>query len=273
MSFHQYEKSNELTFSVSYLDGAHHNHQRAVAAMPHLGAISLLVSSVKVDNFDMGDEIIYGVEDINHPGRPKDIYLNALRKNVETGTVVRVIRHHGEPTSKAARLPANPNFPTPSPRVTPSSATFSTPSTPTTTTPATGYAKPTATIPPANLYPSLGCRYDGLYKVVEEIDPLHFRLVRLLDQPPVDLTRPTGAEEMQHQQIKEGYPGSRASGWMSLEKAAELRSGVVETEEEVEERRGSQGAEVEEEAETVKESGGRRRKRVEKEPEYIELSD
>ena len=59
--------------------------------------------------------------------------------------------------------------------------------------------------------PSVGMRYDGLYRIVEERLPLNhkggryarFKLVRNADQDPIDLTRPTARERAIFEQLKE----------------------------------------------------------------------
>ena len=59
--------------------------------------------------------------------------------------------------------------------------------------------------------PSVGLRYDGLYKIIEELLPLNhkggryvrFTLVRNPGQPPIDLSRPNVEERAVFDRLKE----------------------------------------------------------------------
>lgn len=61
--------------------------------------------------------------------------------------------------------------------------------------------------------PSLGLRYDGLYRIIEEQERLNpnggayirFKLVRLGNQPPMDLSQPTAVEQRDFPRYKNYY--------------------------------------------------------------------
>ena len=62
--------------------------------------------------------------------------------------------------------------------------------------------------------PPIGCRYDGLYRIVEEdVNAINkhggayirFKLRRLANQPAYDLSRPTAQERRDHARIQDYY--------------------------------------------------------------------